>query len=516
MPQFTPIEIPPGVVSFATGAKRTSNWREANLVRWSNGKMMPLGPWEAISYGSSVSTTLRAVHQWRDNYDQTWTAYLTEDDVYVANQDGGITSINSVTDPLSTYSSSLTSGGYSDGPYSDSTYGTARSGTPPRLAYGPCFTLDNWGEELRFMTSADGRYYGWVPPAPGNPIPKAALIAGAPGGARTFVVTPERHVIIFGVDDAGANPSAYAWCDKEDDTNWNFASLTSQAGTLPVEPASPVVAAKHAGDAGTVFFTLRHAYVSRYIGVPYIYNHFEIEGGSIPLSSASLVRGGDKLYWPSRNGWWSFGGVIQPVDCPIWSWIDDNIDWDSANLYASCIHLAKRSEIWFSFPTHLDSKNHLTAIYNYREGWWSQGKFGRTAGFGEDLLLRPVMVNGTTFYQHESGSGYPDASEGLYLETFNINSGNGALLSKFRQLMPEIEGSYADLRYKLFYKGDRTPNVEKSTPAKQLQSQSGCVDFLQEGRDFRLRMYFEDVLYRELIVGTLMVDSSPIGAKIRK
>jgi hypothetical protein len=174
-------------------------------------------------------------------------------------------------------------GGYGDADWSEDTYGTPRSSVNRMNPSPPVFTLDNWGEELRVMTSPDGRLLRWSPTTPNDPL---VPVTNAPTGNRCFVVTPERHVMLFGVDgDVGR----YEWCDEEDDTNWT-PSTTSKAGGYNIEPYSPIVSAKST-PYGVVIFTNRGGYVSQYIGLPYIYsNAAQFSDCPPPYSPASLVN----------------------------------------------------------------------------------------------------------------------------------------------------------------------------------------------------------------------------------
>src|SRR5690606_28442386 len=95
----------------------------------------------------------------------------------------------------------------------------------------PVWTLDNWGEELRAMASADGRLLRWSPETPTVELDE---VDNAPLG-RTFVVTPERHIMIF---EAGGEPGRIEWSDEEDDTEWT-PGTTTKAGGFNVEPRSP-------------------------------------------------------------------------------------------------------------------------------------------------------------------------------------------------------------------------------------------------------------------------------------
>ena len=68
----------------------------------------------------------------------------------------------------------------------------------------------------------------------------------------------------------------FAWCDQENPGAWDYSNVTSQAGFLDIEPASPIICAISTR-SGTLFWTEQEAaYVSQFLGVPYIYNYIEL------------------------------------------------------------------------------------------------------------------------------------------------------------------------------------------------------------------------------------------------
>ena len=120
----------------------------------------------------------------------------------------------------------------------------------------PAWSLDNFGQVLLAMTSPDGRLLQWDPSGGGTGVPPAAMtevtsddtgLGVAPHG-RLFVVTQERFVVIFGMVDDGTPQEGsfrrFGWCDQENFHAWDFSNVTSQAGFLDIEPASPIVAAQ--------------------------------------------------------------------------------------------------------------------------------------------------------------------------------------------------------------------------------------------------------------------------------
>ena len=104
---------------------------------------------------------------------------------------------------------------------------------------------------------------------------------------RCFVVTPERFVLMFGTTEDGTADGGsfrrFAWCDQENFYAWDYSNVTSQAGFLDIEPASPIVTA-HSTRNGTLFLTGKKAYQSQFLGLPYIYNYVELADNCTPWS----------------------------------------------------------------------------------------------------------------------------------------------------------------------------------------------------------------------------------------
>lgn len=481
MGAFAPFEIPPGVTIPPTKASKSIHWTDTNLIRWGEEGMSQIGGWERFAFDEPLST-IRLIHEWADNSNRRWVVYLCDAHVYVEYENNlvDITPVGGMTAPAA----DATSGGYGDNVYNLGAYNTARPPEEDRKKVGHAYSIDNWGENLLVMTSYDGRLIQWVPPAIGFPPDPAEVVAEAPTG-RLFVVTPERFVLIF---DYNGLLGETAWCDQENITNWNFADVTSKAGTIPVEPRAITVAAKRI--AGRAFFiTTQAAYVMNYTGVPYIYAPEEISGGTVPVSNQSLVDTPQGAIWPTDNGWWRFNGVsISPIGCPVWKFITDNIDWDYSR-FLSFTHInVGESELWWFFSEPGLSSPTKAVIYNFRDGWWAPLRMSRTAGSSRSYIDYPLMANDRRVYRHEFGSAYADYTLKPFAESFQLNPFDGADLITVRQIMPEVQDSGNNVRFSLLHKLKRTPNLEVQTPLRQIQSQTGCVDFMLTSRDIRLRV----------------------------
>jgi hypothetical protein len=384
------------------------------------------------------------------------------------------------------------------------------------------WSLDNFGQILLAMTSPDGRLLQWDPSGGGTGIPDAQMTqvtsadtgtGFAPSG-RLFVVTQERFVQIFGmINDGtldGGSFRRFGWCDQENFHSWNFSDVTSQAGFLDIEPASPIVAAE-ATRNGTVFWTAHKAYLSAFLGIPFVYNYVELGANCTPWSPESVVTTSEMLLWMSQQGPFAFDGTsIQPIACRVRPWVDDDIDLLNVRNQACAVHVGNFNEFWWFFPQNGQPYNTRCIIYNYKEGWWSQGTMSRSAGITASYTTQTIMADGTIAFEHELGVAYGNADL-PWAETFDLNLTSGAQLITVKQMLPDVEGNITNLLYSLFYRNSRSLGApEKQTTPRPVRA-DGYVDFRTTGRDIRLKIEVGAVPVLPFTIGQHLVDAVPRG-----
>ena len=364
------------------------------------------------------------------------------------------------------------------------------------------YSLDNFGSMLYAMTSADGRLLKWDPAVGGK---ASVQVADSGRGqvplGRGFVVTNERYVMIFatGSDGTveGGKQNRFAWCDQENPGAWDYASVTSQAGYLDIEPASPIICAS-ATRNGIILFTAKKAYNSVYLGMPYIYNYTELGNNCTPWSPQSIANTSSMIVWMSKQGMFSYDGTsILPMNCLVRPWVDKDIDTLQVREQACMVHVGDFNEVWWFFPQNGLTKNSRCIIYSYKEGWWSQGRLARTAGITSSYTAHTIMADDLIAYQHEVPSAYPASVPLPWAETYDLNLNSGARLTTVKQLIPDIAGAVQNILYSLFYRMSRSvsvdyngnviPAAEQQTPLQQVRS-NGYVDFRITGRDVRLKI----------------------------
>jgi hypothetical protein len=153
-----PLQIPPGVFRNGTEFEQSNRWREANLIRWRDGSMRPIGGW--IERKATVMPTApRAMLAWVDNSADSRVALGSACDLYVMNALGTVTDITPVGLTCGIEDAAENSA-YGGGFYGTGYYGVARPSTGV-FQEATTWALDTWGEYLVACSNADGDLYEW-------------------------------------------------------------------------------------------------------------------------------------------------------------------------------------------------------------------------------------------------------------------------------------------------------------------------------------------------------------------
>lgn len=473
-----PLKMPVGIVKNSTPAGTAKSWSDASLVRWVDGALRPWGGWDKIDIDNFASIP-RSCHTWTDNSGVIRTAVLCDNHLYVI--DGGslfdITPADGIIGP----NSDVNQGGFGDGPYNYDTYGTERPERITMRYLGPAFSLNNWGEHLIAMVSTDGRLLHWIP---NTAMLKAEAVPSAPISNRMFVVTPERHVMLFCM---GGDFRTFGWCSQEDISDWNMASTLNTAGYYEVEPAAQILCAIST-PIGTAFWTATKMYWIVYQGTPYIYTYKPVGDNLTPVSYASAATYSDSLVWLSENGFWTFnGGIPTPMDCPVFDWYRENVNIDHARYKAWGMNLFSMPEVLFFFPMGDNTECNAYIQWNYKYGWWSIGMLSRTAGNGATYSNYPIMVNQEGAYYHEKGDYYNGADALPYISGY-INQGYGSVTSTIIDAIVDDGANPGDVGYTFSGALMRSKNSPVSSTHKLTARSDGLLEVRFTARDIKLKI----------------------------
>ena len=87
-----PLKIPAGVYRNGTEYQSMGRWFNANLVRWFEGTLRPVGGWRKRSTGQ-MTGKCRGIINWRDDDAERWIVAGTNTKLFVMNQSGTLKDI---------------------------------------------------------------------------------------------------------------------------------------------------------------------------------------------------------------------------------------------------------------------------------------------------------------------------------------------------------------------------------------------------------------------------------------
>jgi hypothetical protein len=422
---YLPLKLPPGIYRNGTEYQAAGRWYDANLVRWYENTLRPMGGWRKRASGQ-MSGLCRGFITWRDNSANRWIAAGTHTKLYAMNEAGTLKEITP-TSFTAGIADSLSKTGYGYSTYGTLAYGTARPDTG-LITPATTWSMDTWGEYLIACSNADGKIYEWQL---GFTTPTlAAAITNAPTGNKAVLVTAERILFALG---AGGNPRKVQWCDQENNTLWTPAG-DNQAGDYELATPGTLLAGKRVKGVN-LLFTDVDVHTAQYVGAPFVYG-FEKAGSGCGLISAQAVAAIDTAaIWMSKSGFWIYDGYVKPLPSDVSDYVFGNINFNQASkVYA--VHNSKFGEIWWYYPSSGSNENDSYVTYNYRENHWNIGTLARTAGTDAGVFANPLAVSTDGFiYEHEVGFAYDSAS--LYAESGPVQLGNGDNIMSVRQVIPD-------------------------------------------------------------------------------
>ena len=420
-----PLQLPPGVYRNGTELQSAGRWYDANLVRWFEGTMRPVGGWRQFST-NAVDGKARGLITWRDNSGDRWLGVGTNTKLYAAGAAGTLKDITPTGFTVGTEDAAVNQG-YGGGLYGTGLYGTRRL---DNQNYAPptTWSMDTWGEYLVACATGDGKIYEWQL---GFATPTiAAQVANSPEDCAGIMVTGERFLFALG---AGGNVRKVQWSDQEDNTVWTPTTL-NQAGDYELNTVGQLMAGKRFR-GNNLLWTNVDLHTAQYVGQPFVYGFEKVGSGCGLISPQGVAVTDSMAVWMSRSGFFLYDGYVRPLPCDVADYVfrDINIT-EIAKVYA--VHNSAFGEVWWFYPSESSNENDSYVTFNYRENHWAIGKVARTAGTDRNVFQQPFMVGADGYvYEHEVGVAHGGAS--IYAESGPVQIGNGDNIMAARELIPD-------------------------------------------------------------------------------
>lgn len=341
--------------------------------------------------------------------------------------------------------------GYGVAGYGEGGYGTGGVATFSYNDGDPIgatdWTLDNWGSDL-IACVVGGQLFSWSPKSSST---VANLIFSAPivnDGA--FVAMPQRQLVAWGTTFEGVqDPLLIRWSDVGDYTSWT-ATITNQAGSYRLPKGSKVVGCIQGPQQALVWTDLA-IWAMQYVGPPYVYQFNEIGTGCGLIGRKAATSMNGVVYWMGQNQFYRLAGTgVEPIRCPIWDVIFQDLDLSNANKIRIAANSAFGEVAWY-YPT-LTSGGEVTkyAKYNALLDQWDYGALTRTAWINQSVLGPPIGSNGNYIFQHETSKNAADPITGAavamdsYFRTgyYVLTEGEWKLFVD--QIWPDMKWGYFD------------------------------------------------------------------------
>lgn len=429
---LVPLKIPAGVYRNGTEYQSSGRWFDANLVRWYQGTMRPVGGWQKRS-DNTVTGAARAILTWRDNSNDRWIAIGTHSKLYVMGETGSVYDITPSGYTVGTIGGEAKLGyGYLG--YGLFNYGVSRPDTG-EITQATTWSLDTWGQNLVGCANTDGKIYEWTL----NTATDAAAITNAPTGCTGIVVTAERFIFALG---AGGDKRLVKWCDQEDNTAWT-PSATNQAGDFNITSSGSLMCGKRVRGL-TVLFTDVDVHTATYIGAPYVYSFDRVGTGCGVISKQAVASTDNSCIWMSSSGFWVYDGVVKPLVCDVGDFVLNDINRaQQSKIY--CVHNSAFGEVWWFYPSGSSNEVDSYVSYNYREGHWAIGNMARTAGTDRGVFTFPLMVSTDGYiYEHETGL-VDYETDTPFAESGPVEVGTGETLMNITEIIPD-ENTLGDVQ----------------------------------------------------------------------
>ena len=487
-----PLQIPAGVYRNGTDFQGSNRWRDANLVRWVDSTMRPVGGWESrVSLGT---TAPRAAIAWQDTTSDRWFAAGFHDKLVVSTESNITTDITPADLTAGTLDAA-TNIGFGGGFYGLGFYGTERADTG-NYAEATTWSLDNWGEYLVACSTADGRLLEWQL----NTGADAAAIANAPTDNLGLLVTEERFLFALG---AGGNPRLVQWCDREDNTLWT-AAATNEAGDLELQTSGQIMQGVRTRGQSLIITDI-DAHSATYIGGQFVYGFQRVGSscGAISRKAAAAVDEG--VFWMGQRGFFSYaGGAVQDIPCEVADYVFNDMNTaQGSKIWA--VTNQQYNEIWWWYPSEGSNEIDRYVSYNYKEGHWSIGQLSRTAGVDRGVFRRPIWfkTDGDA-YNHDTGLNYEGAD--VFAESGPISLGAGDNVMSATMLIPD-ENTQGDVS--ATFKTRFHPNDDERSYGPYTMANPTSVRFT--GRQVRMRVQGERLAGWR--VGVMRLEAAPGGRR---
>ena len=259
----------------------------------------------------------------------------------------------------------------------------------------------------------------------------------------SFVAMPQRQVVLWGTTFTGViDPLLIAWSDINNYFSW-IPQVTNQAGSYRIPSGSEIRGAMQTPQQA-IIWTDVELWSMVYISQPYVYSFNKIGQGCGLIAKKAKAMGSlnGVVYWMGTSQFFSLTGQgVQPIPCPIWDAIFQQIDLANAWKIVCAPNSLFQEIAWYYPITSGTGENTNYVKYNTLSGEWDYGVLGRSAWTDVSVLGQPIGADPSThlIFQHEISNDADGAAIGSSFTTgwFAMADGNNKVYAD--QVWPDAK-----------------------------------------------------------------------------
>jgi hypothetical protein len=434
---FTP---PPGVKRKGTLLAVKGAWYDTKWVRWYEGVLQAIGGFQSFDVSGTqvdMAEPVRGTHAWRNNAGDYKFAYGGPTKIKVLSAAG-----ETVITPSSGFTAGDADASKIGGPYNSAAtnYGEGPYGTGDSLAVlteAQTYQMDNYGEDLVFVAYSDGKlwYHDTSAATPAAVItPSAGTVPTSNAGV---VVTPENFLMLLGANGLARR---VFWADQDDYTDWDYTSVTNQAGYFDL-PGQGIILAGRRSQNETLVWTDVDLFSIRYVGGTFIYTATPV-GAVGAISRRSMAVVGSVAYWMGPRGFYVYNGYTESIPCDVADYVFE--DMNPVQLSKIWAEVRQEfGEVTWHYCSSGSDECDRSVTYNFKEGFWYINTVERTGGVDRGIVPNPLAFDADgLLWEHEIGTSHgsdtPEATTGP------IELGRGDNVMHLKEWIPD-EATLGDL-----------------------------------------------------------------------
>ena len=301
---------------------------------------------------------------------------------------------------------------------------------------------DNFGEDLIINPRDSGIFY-WDR---SNNLSTRAIELSTLSGTKTSVPTiakqvlvsdQDRHVIVFGCDDIGANsgatqgngtqdPLLIRFSDQENPIDY-FPTSTNTAGSLRLGSGSTFVQAVET-KREVLIWTDTSLFSMRFIGPPFTFGLQQLSSNITIMGPNAATATEDVVYWMGIDNFYRYAGQTEQLECTVKEKVFSDFNLAQSSKVVSGIN-SEFSEIFWFYPSASASDG---------QNIWYFGDLSRTAWIDRGTRSFPIAAGGQYLYNHELGYDDDGSAMTSFIESAAMDIGDGEKFTYISRVIPDL------------------------------------------------------------------------------